>query len=244
MLIPHARTALAALLIAAGLAACAEPGVVPRPPALQQTASNMRDWDAAAVRLVDSMAHEGFIPAPTPPPLGRTPFPTPYYINVMAQGSTFLEVVRQSIERELLMRNLPVARSPDGATVLNLTVDVVHWGSSIPYSGGALTAIGLAGAAGTAIAAAGPITATSAAVLGAGALAATDVGLSVMPDSRTELVWRASIFAGDRVMMKGAEVLYVSADDAPLYLGSGALPPLTSPGVGLLGPARLLLYAR
>jgi hypothetical protein len=142
------------------------------------------------------MAAQGFIPSASRPPPGRTPFPPPYYINVVAQGSTFLEEVRQSIEHELLFRNLPVARSPDGATVINLDVDVVQWGT----------------------AAAGP---------------------------DTELVWHASILVGDQVTMKGREVLYVSANDVPLYTGSGAsVPQVASPGVGLLGPARQLQYAR
>jgi hypothetical protein len=240
----HARTALAALLVVSGAVACSEPGVKPRPPDLQGTASNVRDWDAAAHRLVVSMVEQGFLPSAHLPPPGRRPFPAPYYVNVTSEGSTFLEVVRESIEKELLYRNLPVARAPVGATVINLSVDVVQWGSDVPYSGGALTALGLAGIAGAGLASAAPLSAPAWAAIGAGAAAGVDVGLSMVPNSRTELVWRASIINGDYVLMKGSEILYVSGADLPLYLGSGAHQSIASPGVALLGPARPLQYAR
>jgi len=244
MVSPRASAALAACAVAALLAGCSEPGVAPRPPALQQTVSNLRDWDAAAHRLVDSMADQGFIPSAKPPPFGRTPLPAPYYVNITAQGSSFLTELRHAIERDLLDRHLPIARAPDGATVLNLSIDLVHWGSGVPYSGGVLTGVALAGAAGTAIAAGGPFTATTAAVLGATGAAAADVGFSILPDSRTELVWRADILGADHVIMDGSELLYVSADDVPLYLGTGTLPALATPGVGPLVAARPLQYAR
>jgi hypothetical protein len=108
-----------------------------------------------------------------------------------------------------------------------------------------LTALGLAGAAGAAISTAGPLTPAGWAVIGAGTAVATDVAVSVVPRTRTELVLHASILSGDRVVMKGREVLYVSANDIPLYVGSGSpLPQLSSPGSSLLGPPRPLTYAR
>jgi hypothetical protein len=245
MISRHVRPAFVAALGAAALAACTEPAVAPKPPAVQQSASNVRDWDAAAIRMVRSMAVQGFIPTPAPPPAGRVPFPPPYYINVLAQGSTFLEEVRQSMEKELLYRGLPIARTPIGATVINLDVDYVQWGAGATYPGGVLTALGIGGLVGTAIAAGGSPSATAAGGIAAGAAAAADIGLAIVPQSRTELVWRASIVSGDRVVMKGSEILYVSAADVPLYVGSGVQPPpLASPGVPVLGPDRPLVYAR
>ncbi len=240
---------VAAAVVATSLVACTEPGVNPKPPALQESASNLRDWEASAARMVDSMAAQGFIPAPAqasrpPPPPGRIPFPGPYFVNVTAQGSTFLEVIRQSLERELLLRNLQIARSPIGATVINVGVDVVHWGSGVSYPGGILTAAGLAGVVGTGIASAGPLTAMGWAVVGAGAATAADVGISMVPDSRTEVVWRVSVLSNNRVMMSGRELLYVSASDIPFYIGNGTSPPASSPGTGLLGQAQPLKYAR
>ena len=120
----------------------------------------------------------------------------------------------------------------------------MQWGSDVPYSGGMLTALGVAGLAGAGIAAAAPLAAPAWAAIGTGAAVAADVGVSMVPNSRTELVWRASIINGDYVLMKGSEVLYVAGADLPLYLGSGAHQSIASPGVAMLGPARPLLYAR
>jgi hypothetical protein len=126
----YARRALAALAIAAGLAGAAHPALAAGEPSLQRGAQAVRDWDNAAVRFVNSMQTKGFIPSPVKVP-GRTPFPPPYYINVTVPGSTFLEEVKQSIEWELLDRDLSVARSPVGATVINLDIDVVRWGGDV-----------------------------------------------------------------------------------------------------------------
>ena len=244
----QALSMVAAVVVATTLVACTEPGANPKPPALQESASNIRDWEASAARMVDSMAAQGFIPAPVrplqPPPPGRIPFPGPYFVNVTAQGSTFLEVIRQSIERELLLRNLQIARSPIDATVLNVGVDLVHWGSGVSYPGGILTAAGLADVVGTGIASAGPLTAMGWAVVGASAATAADVGISMVPDSRTEVVWRVSVLSRNRVLMSGQELLYVSARDIPFYIGNGTSPPASSPGTGLLGQAQPLKYAR
>lgn len=192
MVTRHAPHAIAALLLAAGLVACRAPGVAPGPQGQQQDADNLRDWNAAAFRMVNGMADQGFIPSAVVPPPGRVPFPPPYYINVVAQGSTFLDEVRKSIERDLLIRGLPVARTPINATVINLDIDVVQWGS----------------------------------------------------DARTELVWRASVLSADRVLMLHSETLSIAASDTSLYVGSTTSPPIASPGSGLLGPTRPLLYAR
>jgi hypothetical protein len=203
MVIAYTRISLLALLGAAALPACSGPYVAAKPSYSQQSLGNERDWNAAALRLVESMAEQGFIPSSLPPAAGRTPFPPPYYVNVVAQGSTFLAEVRQSIEHELLFRNLPIARSPDGATVINLDLDFVQWGSG------------------------------------------ADVAFDIASRSRTELVWHASVLIGNHEAMKGSEVLYVAADDIPLYAGSGTpVPPLASPGASLLGAARPLQYAR
>jgi hypothetical protein len=76
------------------------------------------------------MQAKGFIPSLTPVP-GRIPYPPPYYINVMSAGSTFLEELKQSIEWQLLDRDLTVSRTPVGATVINLDIDVVKWGGDV-----------------------------------------------------------------------------------------------------------------
>jgi hypothetical protein len=124
----YARLALAALLLAAVAG-----GVRPAMAAdggLQRSADAVKDWDNAAVRFVNSLQTKGFIPSAKPVP-GRIPYPPPYYINVMSAGSTFLEELKQSIEWQLLDRDLPISRTPVGATVINLDIDVVKWGGDV-----------------------------------------------------------------------------------------------------------------
>jgi hypothetical protein len=98
-----------------------------------------------------------------------------------------------------------VARSPVGATVINLDVEVIQWGSSVLAEG---------------------------------------TTFSFGPPTRTELVWRASIIQGNRMVVKSSEIIYVSAQDLPLYVGAGGQPPLTTPGVSVLGSAMPIRYAR
>jgi hypothetical protein len=200
----YARGAFAALVLGVALGGCGEPGVTPKSPVWQEKMSNLRDWDDAALRLVDSLQSEGFIPG-GPDVEGHKPFPAPYYINVIPQGSAFLDETKEWVEKELLNRDFTIARSAAGATVINLDVNVVHWGSS---------------------------------VFGDGAT------LSFGQPTRTELVWRASIIQGNRKVVKSSEIIYVSAEDLPLYIGHGAQPPLTTPGVSMLGSAMPIHYAR
>jgi hypothetical protein len=127
----YARLALAALVVA-GLAGAARPTFA-ADGGLQRSADAVKDWQNAAVRFVDSMQQKGFIPSPIRVP-GRTPYPPPYYINVMSAGSTFLEELKQSIEWQLLDRDLTISRSPAGATVINLDIDVVKWGGDVGAS--------------------------------------------------------------------------------------------------------------
>ncbi len=210
------RSVLVALLLALGLVGCAEPPAWWKPPEAQYSLSDVRDWDAAAVRLVGSLEGEGYIPyVPVAPPghlvmhPDRKPFPPPYYINVRAPGSAFLDEVRQRLEFEFLRRNFAVVGSPIGATVINLDVDTVHWASSI-YPAGEITG----------------------------------VSTSVAPGPRTELVWRASILAGTREMVLSHETDWISEEDTPLYVGATNLPAMSSPGVAALGSPVPLRYAR
>jgi hypothetical protein len=202
------RRALSVLALVVALAGCVEPGVQLKPFDMQYGMSNARDWDAAADRLIRSLEMEGFIPSGMIHP-DRKPFPPPYYINVMAQGSAFLEEVKHSLEFQLLRRDFVVVRSPVGATVINLDVNVVQWGSTAYGTGGFDILPG-----------------------------------GVVPVTRTELVWRATITEGNRVTVKGQETVYVPAEDVALYLGTSQLPTMGTPGAAVLGSAVPLRYAR
>ena len=233
------RRAPVALLALFALAACTEPAATPKPPETQQSLSNLRDWNAAAARLVRSMAQQGFLPGS--PRSTYAPFPPPFYVNVMQPGSTFLVEMKEAVEEELMRHNVPVARSPQGATVLNLDVDVVHWGS-VAYPGGLLTVAGAAGAVAIGMASSAPISVPAAAFTSLGAGTAADFGLALWPSSRTEIVWRASVVGRNRELMRGSEVMYVATDDMPLYLGRSSLPAMASPGTSDLGVIRRLRY--
>ncbi len=124
----YVRIALAAFVVGA-LAGGARPTLA-ADGGLERRADAVKDWQNAAVRFVNSMQQKGFIPSANRVP-GRTPYLPPYYINVMSPGSTFLEELKQSIEWQLLDRDLTISRTPVGATVINLDIDVVKWGGDV-----------------------------------------------------------------------------------------------------------------
>lgn len=139
MSIAHLSARAAFVAAAAMLAGCAPTGDNPTPINGERSVNRLRDWDASVARVARSMELAGVIPAlPGPPPPGTPPdmpapilltpgFPGPFYVHVMAQGSTFLEAVRLGMERELLRRGVEIARSPQQATVINLDLDVIRW---------------------------------------------------------------------------------------------------------------------
>lgn len=235
---------IALISSSATISSCTEPAVALKEPASQQSASNLRDWQATADRVVLSMEEKGVIPvAGHPARPGGMPYPGPYYVHVMAQGSTFLEEVRQAIEQDLMKRGVSIARSPAGATVINLDIDVVHWGAEHPYPGGALTAAGLAGAVGAGLSAATPLGAAGGAIVAVGAGLVADVGIAAYPMTDTEAVWHASIITADRVTVMTGETLYIESGDIPLYRGTVTIAAISSPGVSMFASTRPLHYA-
>jgi hypothetical protein len=253
--VPRSRILAAPLALALSvtlMAGCTKPNVALKPSEIQQGANNLRDWQRAADRVVQAMADQFIIPggAPPqgkagepPPPPPREPMPGPFYVNVMSQGSTFLQEVKQTIEAELMRRDVDVARGPAGATVINLDIDVVRWGADHIYAGGALAAVGIGGAVADIIATSSPVTAAgTAALIGAGAVA-TDVGLAAYPMTDSEAVWRATIVSNNRVLMKADEVLYINPSDIALYRGTVELAAMSTPGLTQFGSARQLRYA-
>jgi hypothetical protein len=121
----HIRAVVAA---AALLSGCAPTGDSPNQVSHQIGVNRLHDWDATVARVAQSMAQRGVI-VPANSAVTTTPTAGPYYVHVMAPGSTFLEEARRAMESELLRRGAEVARSPAQATVINLDLDVIRWAS-------------------------------------------------------------------------------------------------------------------
>jgi len=97
--------------------------------------SAVAKWERSVRRVVASMEAKGLLASPAQPGMrGKPSSPGPYYLFVQQPGSTFLEEVRNTMEYELLKRGLVVVRSPVGATVINLDIDVIHWSSMSSHS--------------------------------------------------------------------------------------------------------------
>jgi hypothetical protein len=106
-------------------------GCVPRVPndhglVLMGRTDPVPRWGASAHLVAVSMRASGMIETPGRPAMpGRIPYPGPYFLYVQQPDSTFLAQVRDELECELLWSGAAVVRSPVGATVINLDVDVV-----------------------------------------------------------------------------------------------------------------------
>jgi hypothetical protein len=224
------------------LGACAQPAVAPKEFAFQPSENTARDWNSVATHIADSMSQRGFLaPAAnaqmssaTPAGYGR------FYINVDAPGSTFLHEVRSDLQSEILARGGTIARSPADAAVVNLDVDVVHWGPRNTGPGGLGTITGLATGTGIVLAANAPYTAAAGFGMAAGAGIVADALASSVADTNVEAIWGATILKGGDVLMDVHEPVYVGRYDARLYESkthTGAIESYSSP-VGSV-PVRL-----
>lgn len=220
---PRMKSRLSAAALLAGLSAvaattgCQQPAVGWKEPAIQLSATNVKDWRDIAESAVVSMEQKGAIPTPgNPAKANGLPLPGPYYVHVMSQGSTFLEELKQGIEQRLQKRGFLIARAPAGATVLNLDVDVVTWSATRPFPGYLPVAWGLA----------------------------SDTFVGALPTPDTEAAWSITVVRGDRMVVKTSDVIYIDSGDIPLYRGSVTFAALASPGASELGAARPIRYAQ
>src|SRR6185503_5022160 len=114
------------------------------------------------------------------------------YVNVSIPNSQFLHEVKQSLQGEILRNGGAVVRSPVGAAVIDLDVNVVQWPSRSRIPDGTGTALGLAGGTALVISRHAPLTAAAGFGLLAGAGILTDVVRALTPDTNTEIAWEAS----------------------------------------------------
>lgn len=219
------------LAIAAALAlgACQQPAVELKPPASQMSAVTVRDWDTVATRIATGLGQSGLLGTPNPA-TGQVATTGPFYIHVLADGSGFLRSVRDALISEILARGGTVSMAPAGATIVNLDVDWVRWGSRPPGPGGAGTLLGGAAAIAVAVADAPVISLQSVAVAALGVGIAADIIAAVTPTQGSEAAWRAYIVTPTSIVWQRREVMYVDNSDLPLYMTGTRLAPMPSPG--------------
>lgn len=213
---------LAAFSLAALTAGCTRPAVAPKPPAFQQSAEALRDWQTVAKQIALDMQRDGFLPNPAQP--GAAPRPA-YYVHTETPNSQFLQEVAQSLQAEILAHGGAVARSPFGAAELDLDVDVVHWPRGVRVPDGAGTVAGLAGGTAVVLGNQAPLTPAAGFGLLAGAGILADLLRSMTPNTNTEIAWGARITSGNRVVFDVRYPMYIGDGDTELYLGRPAIPP-------------------
>jgi hypothetical protein len=128
-----------------------------------------------------------------------------------------LHEVRAGLQTEILARGGTVSRSPADAVVVNLDIDVVHWGAGTTWPGGLGTISGLATGAAILLASGAPYSSAAGFGIAAGTGIAADAILSTVPNTNVEAVWAASILRGGEVLMEVREPVYVGRYDARLY---------------------------
>ena len=209
-------TLLVALTVAGLTGACTRPAVAPKPLAFQQSADALRDWQAVAQQIALDMQRDGFLPDPLRPTAAAPR--QPYYVASTTPPSQFLQEVAQSLKGEILAHGGAVARTPFGAAVIDLDVDVVRWPPRDRVPDGTGTLLGLAGGTAVVLANQAPLTPAAGFGLLAGAGILADVLRTMTPNTNTEIAWGASIAIGNQVVFDVRYPMYIGDGDTDLYV--------------------------
>jgi hypothetical protein len=245
---PEMRSHVTLCLIAVAglLAGCNQPAVTLKAPAFQSSENTIRDWNDVAKQIASGMTSLGLLPG-TMQPVPTAAAPTkPVFIRVQAPDSAFISAVAAELEREALQAGAEVARSPTGATVVNLDVNFIRWGprDKPPGLGGTLAAV--TAVPGIVIGASMPMStwtaANAAAFTAAGLGVLYDAAIALTPTMNAEAVWEATIVTNDRVIMRLQDPVYIRTPDIPLYAKSTNLRPLSSWTDGLPLRSRAIRY--
>jgi hypothetical protein len=224
-----ATLCLAALCLLSG---CNQPAVTLKPPAFQSSENTVRDWNDVAHAIAAGMAARALLPPGPLPPAPQGYSTKPIFVRVQAPGSAFVDQVARELEADVLARGGTVARTPAGATVVNLDVDFVKWSPRDKPPGLFGLAAGVATVPGIVIGASQPMstwTAADAASFSAvGVGLAADTLIALTPTSNAEAIWEASIVTGDQVVMRLQQPVYVRDRDIPLYTKTANLAPVAS----------------
>ena len=92
----------------------------------QDVATNVRDWDRAAIKIAEGLASGGLLGSRS----GQThPAPSNTFMLKLQQNSMFLWQLKGALETEITSRGGSTSASPSGAITVELSMDVVLWGS-------------------------------------------------------------------------------------------------------------------
>ncbi len=226
------------------LAGCNQPMVSLKAPASQSSENTVRDWNDVAQAIASGMQAKGLLPmAGQPAPASVS---MPVYIRVQAPDSTFVRAVADALESDILASGGTIARTAEGATVVNLDVTVISWGPRDKPPGPIATSAALLALPGIVLGDSAPM-ATWTAADGFGAAIAgisilADLGIATTPTMNAEAIWDATVMTGDRVVMKLHEPVYIRQPDIPLYAKVMSLGPVASWGSGERLPVRRVRY--
>jgi hypothetical protein len=226
----HIKLCVAA--IAGLLVGCNQPAVTLKAPAFQSSENTIRDWNDVAHQIAADMVSLGLLPTSFLPGPTVGPLPKPVFVRVQAPDSAFVREVADELEHDVLQSGVTVARSPAGATVVNLDVNFVRWGPRDKPPGPIGTLAAVAAIPGIVIGASEPMSvwtaADAAAFTAAGLGVLLDTVVALTPTMNAEAVWEATIVADDRVIMRLQDQVYIRAPDIPLYAKATSLSPITS----------------
>jgi hypothetical protein len=213
------RKMLCVTAVAGLLAGCNQPAVSLKLPATQSSENTIRDWNDVAHAIASGMAAKGLLPNPGQPP--QTIAPAPVFVRVRAPDSTFVRQVADALESDVLASGGTIARTPDGATVINLDVTIVKWGPRDKPPGLLGTTAALLTVPAIVLGDSLPMATWTAAdgfgaaIAGLGILA--DGIIAMTPTMNAEAVWDATVITGDRILMRLREPVYIREADIPLY---------------------------
>jgi len=214
------------------LAGCNQPAVTLKPPAFQNSENTVRDWNDVADRIAAQLSTLGYLPGPGRPQGPDVMPPMPIFIRAQAPDSAFVRAVADKLTDDVLHSGGTIARTPAGATVVNLDVNFVRWGPRDKPPGLLGTAAAALSVPAIVIGASVPMSTWTAAdaaaftALGVGAFA--DAVIALTPTMNAEAIWQASIVTQDRVVMLLQDAVYIRAPDIPLYARATNLTPLAS----------------
>jgi len=223
-----------AVVAASLLVGCNQPAVSPKPPAFQSSENTVRDWNDVAHHIAAEMARLSLVPSyPTEQPqLANAPSPKPIFIQKQAVDCAFIQQVADELAADILQRGGMVARSPSGATVVNLDVNFIQWGPRDKPPGLAFTTLGVLSIPGIVMNAASPMSiwtaANAAAFTSLGVGAFLDTVIALTPTMNAEAVWKATIQTEDRTVMNLQEPVYIRSSDIPLYAKATSVNPVSS----------------
>ena len=136
------------------------------------------------------------------------------------------------LEADILRGGGVIARSPAGATVVNLDVNFIAWGPRDKPPGLLGTAAGILAIPPIVIGDSAPMStwtaANAAAFTAVGIGMLTDLAIALTPTMNAEAIWSATVVTEDQIVLRLEEPVYIRDKDIPLYRKTASLAPTDS----------------